>query len=160
MATLWHDEKLIEAAGVEMGENKPSAAVLCYPVITGDIEKGAHIGSFENLLFGEKTTSQMREKYSAEKNVSEKVCPCYIWHTSEDKMVPPANSIEFAKALTRHGVDHQLHIYPFGNHGIGAGYGRLHSDGVSTKDDFYNRRWLSESVDFLEYILDKGGENI
>lgn len=159
-ATLWHKDEVVKAAGVAYGENKPNAAVLCYPVITGDEEKGAHLGSFKNLLYGEETTKEQREKFSSEKNVSENTCPCYIWHTSEDHGVPITNSLEMARALKKHGIDHQLHIYPYCNHGIGAAYAKLYTDGVPAKEDFYNRRWLDESIDFLEYILDKGGKNI
>ena len=157
-ATMWHHEEIIRSACLTYGDNKPNAAVLCYPVITGDESKGAHIGSFKNLLYGDDTTAKDREKYSSEKNVSEKTCPCYIWHTSEDHGVPITNSYEMARALKKFGIDHQVHIYPYLNHGTGASYGKLHTDGVPCKYDFYNRKWLDESIDFIEYILDKGGD--
>ena len=45
--------------------------------------------------------------------------PCFLWHTTEDKGVPPENSAVFYLALVAHKIPAELHIYEKGRHGVG-----------------------------------------
>jgi acetyl esterase/lipase len=45
--------------------------------------------------------------------------PTFLVHTTEDKGVPPENSVMFYMALTRHKVPAEMHIYEKGRHGLG-----------------------------------------
>lgn len=93
-----------------------NGAILGYPVCSSD-EKIAHIGSFRNLL-GEENYLSFGE-FSLEKRVTEKTCPFFIWHTAADDCVPVENSLVLANALISKKVPCELHIYPFGSHGLG-----------------------------------------
>jgi|GEM_PF-89806 len=57
--------------------------------------------------------------YSAECNVTADTPPAFIWHTADDPVVPVACALDLAKALTAHGVPHEMHIFPHGEHGLG-----------------------------------------
>ena len=50
--------------------------------------------------------------------VTDKTPPAFIWHTTEDDVVPVSNSILYANALARHGIPFDLHIYAHGRHGL------------------------------------------
>ncbi len=95
---------------------KPNFSVLCYPVISAD-ESFAHKGSFVNLL-GEYPTCSDVEKYSCDKLVTSDTPPTFIWHTTEDQVVPVKNSLVYATALANNKVPFSMHIYPYGVHGL------------------------------------------
>ncbi|MGH9721200.1 MAG: alpha/beta hydrolase [Bryobacteraceae bacterium] len=61
----------------------------------------------------------MVEQLSNEKQVTAQTPPTFLFHTNEDKGVPPENSVLFYLALRRAGVSAEMHIYERGAHGVG-----------------------------------------
>lgn len=112
---FWNRTFLTSALGAEAEELKPAGIMLSYPVITTD-RSYIHRGSFENLLGN--GVSMPAEEVSVEKQVTETMPPCFIWHTLEDRTVPVENSICMAMALRKEGVPFALHIFPEGEHGL------------------------------------------
>ena len=96
---------------------RPDFGILCYPVISFD-QPFTHKGSLKNLL-GENPTPEQITSMSSEKRVTDQTPPCFLWHTAEDKGVPPQNSLVFFAALKEHNVPAELHIYERGKHGLG-----------------------------------------
>lgn len=101
---------------VERESSRPDLGILCYPVIT--MGKFAHEGSKLNLL-GPHPSAKLVKQLSSELQVTSNTPPCFIWLTSEDKTVPPENSLMFAEALQKDHVPYDLHIYEKGRHGLG-----------------------------------------
>ena len=97
---------------------RPDAMILCYPVITCR-DKLAHFGSFENLL-GTKDRTQF-PACSWEEHVTDSTPPTFLWHTAEDSAVPVENSLLFSLALQKHKIPFELHVFPYGHHGLGLG---------------------------------------
>jgi acetyl esterase/lipase len=93
-----------------------NASILCYPVITANSQDG-HQGSFLNLLGHEPTENEI-DYFSCDRNVKPTTPPAFIWHTAEDACVPVANSLLYAAACSKHQVPFELHIYPYGPHGL------------------------------------------
>src|SRR5258708_28394295 len=54
-----------------------------------------------------------------DKQVTKDTPPTFLVHTSEDKGVPPENSVMFYQALRKNGVPAEMHIYEKGRHGLG-----------------------------------------
>lgn len=102
---------------VERESCRPDLAILCYPVISMR-EAYAHGGSRQNLL-GPSPTPELANSLSNETQVTRQTPPTFLFHTSEDKPVPPENSVAFYLALRRAGVPAELHIYESGPHGVG-----------------------------------------
>jgi acetyl esterase/lipase len=96
---------------------KPKFQILFYPVITMD-KTYTHIGSHDNLL-GKDTTKKIEDLYSNEKQITKDTPPAFIALAADDKVVPPANSINYFQALIQNNVFATLHIYPTGDHGWG-----------------------------------------
>lgn len=96
---------------------RPDFAVLCYSVIAFD-EPFTHRGSQRNLL-GENPKPELVKMVSNEKQVSKQTPPTFLWHTTEDRAVPPQNSVHFYLACVKQGVPAELHIYEKGRHGLG-----------------------------------------
>ncbi|MDR1273023.1 MAG: alpha/beta hydrolase [Odoribacteraceae bacterium] len=97
--------------------SRPDFGVLFYPVITLDARL-THRGSVRNLL-GENATDQWLDYYSNEKHVSPDTPPTLLFHSGDDKSVPPENSLLFHAALRACSVPAALHVFPSGGHGWG-----------------------------------------
>jgi acetyl esterase/lipase len=102
---------------IERASCRPDFGVLCYPVIAFD-QPFTHKGSQNNLL-GKDASPELIASMSSEKQVTDQTPPCFLWHTNEDKGVPPENSVAFYSALIAHKVPAELHIYEKGKHGVG-----------------------------------------
>jgi acetyl esterase/lipase len=117
-ATHFDDGDAASSDPIDRVSCRPDFAVLCYPVISFTDESVTHRGSRENLL-GKNPANELVELLSNEKQVTAKTPPVFLWHTSEDKGVPPGNSVLFYLACIKSGVPSELHIYEKGPHGIG-----------------------------------------
>ncbi len=104
---------------IERASCRPDFGVLCYPVIALG-QPFTHQGSQNNLL-GKEAAAELVASMSSEKRVTDQTPPCFLWHTTEDKAVPPENSVVFYSALIAHKVPAELHIYEKGRHGVGLG---------------------------------------
>jgi acetyl esterase/lipase len=102
---------------IERASCRPDFAILSYPVITMD-PAHTHMGSRKNLL-GQNPDPELEALYSNEKQVRPDTPPTFLFHTSEDKAVPPENSILFYQALRKARIPCELHIYEKGAHGVG-----------------------------------------
>lgn len=95
----------------------PDAQILCYPVILPYGNEFAHEGSYKKLL-GEDNLS-FAPKIDPVANVCEATPQAFIWHTAEDASVNVINSYEYARALRLNNVPVEMHIFPYGKHGLG-----------------------------------------
>lgn len=115
LCVSYTEEWLQAAVNSDCKNLRPNACILSYPVITSG--EYAHIGSFERLL-GSTKKAALLAQLSLETQVSSSVPPTFLWHTFSDSSVPVENSLLYATALRRFGVLTELHIYPFGGHGL------------------------------------------
>lgn len=95
---------------------RPNGAILCYPVISG-LDAHGHTASHQQLL-GEQF-EELRAALSLQDRVDEQTVPCFIWHTAADAVVPVVHSLVLAEALAKHHIPYELHIFPYGYHGLG-----------------------------------------
>jgi acetyl esterase/lipase len=102
---------------VMRASSRPDFGILCYPVIAFE-QPFTHRGSQRNLL-GENAAPALVASLSNEKQVTDQTPPCFLWHTYEDKGVPPENSVVFYQALLAHKIPAELHVYEKGRHGLG-----------------------------------------
>lgn len=130
-------------------ESKPvQASVLCYPVISAD-PAVAHMGSFECLLGHLPLTPGETERFSCDRLVRDTTPPAFLWHTSEDNCVPVQNSLRYATALADHHVPFELHIFPYGYHGMSL-CTRETLDGEITPGMQHAQCWVEESCRWLK----------
>ena len=111
---------------------KPNFQILLYPVVTM-IEGITHSGSRNNLIENAAAGSEKEVMFCNEKQVNSQTPAAFIALSSDDKVVPPANSINYYTALLQNNIPASLHIYPIGGHGWGF------------NDSFpYKRQWTEE----------------
>ena len=120
-------------------ETRPDFQILFYPVVTMN-PAYTHMGSHDNLL-GKSPSAEQEKKFSNEQQVTAQTPPAFIMHSSDDTVVPVANSVNYYMALVRNGVPASLHTYPIGGHGWGF------------NDSFaYKRQWTGELEKWLREL--------
>lgn len=100
----------------EWGTAKPTALILCYPVIS--MGEYTHKGS-RDMLLGKNATEEMIEKLSVEKNITSSYPPTYVWYGTADDVVYPHNSTMLADALSLTGVTNKIDEFENIGHGVG-----------------------------------------
>jgi len=143
-----YDKPWLETEGIIIGENKPNAMILAYPVIT--MKEFTHKGSRDNLL-GQSADEVLINEMSLETQVSEKTPPAFIWHTAEDKAVPVENSLMFASALHKYKIPFELHIYPYGSHGLSLA--NKETDSGNLGEYPHVSGWIKLCVEWLDGVF-------
>ncbi len=123
----------LASVAATMSKNRPNAALLGYAVLTDDI-RGCSV-----------TAPSTYDK------VDKHTCPCFIFATRNDEVVPIANSIKFMEALDKAGIAFESYIYAYGPHGFSTC-----KSAVQVPDSpFCNRvpNWVDDSIEWLKDIF-------
>lgn len=110
---------------------KPAFQLLFYPVITMNPEF-THRGSHDNLL-GKDASGELEVEFSSELKVTPQTPKALILLSSDDRAVPPLNSLRYYEALQKAGVAASMMIYPTGGHGWGYRDSFRYHDNVLTE---------------------------
>jgi acetyl esterase/lipase len=102
---------------VDAEDYLPNAQILCYPVICNPENGFAHRGSYHNLLESRETEDERKVDPSI--LADEKTPTAFIWHTAGDAGVNVINSYRYAEKLRTLNVPVEMHIFPYGPHGLG-----------------------------------------
>ena len=94
----------------------PNAQILCYPVTNFE----SHNGSYNHLL-GNEHSEEERLAVTPNLLVDGNTPPAFIWHTFEDASVAIASTYDYVTRLKEHEIPTELHVYPYGRHGLGLG---------------------------------------
>ena len=129
----------LAAAAATMAVNRPNAAILGYAVTSSDV-KGCNVTAPD-------TVSQ----------VDKDTCPCFLFATRDDDVVPVMNSIRFMEALTKMGTSFESHIYSHGPHGFSTGDTSIQRRDVPMSDRISD--WVPDSIGWLKEVLGDFGEN-
>ena len=140
-----------QKAGVPLNA-KPTAIGLGYPVISSLY---GHVGSYDNLLVG--YTQEAREELLKTLNLDQAVTkdtpPAYIFTTASDEIVPSINSLRYATALAKAGVEYELHVYPRGPHGAATAKLEINSYYPELEN---MRNWIADCSRFFRmYTVEK-----
>jgi acetyl esterase/lipase len=119
--THFDDGKADADDPIERVSCRPDFLILAYPVITLK-EPYTHKGSRDNLL-GPNPPEELLNGLCNDEQVTAKTPPTFLFHTGDDTVVPPENSVLFYLALRKHKVPAELHVYEKGRHGVGLATG-------------------------------------
>lgn len=113
-------------------ELKPRGLVLAYPLLNGspagymaglaeesrDIK--AQLPYMNAAVTGkENPTEADLEPLDIIRNINDDVPPVFIWHTYQDQITDPRNSILLAAKLLKENIPCEFHLFPEGHHGMG-----------------------------------------
>jgi len=127
LGALWND-RIFTPLNAGSGQIRPRGMILSCPVITSG--EFAHRDSFTALLSGR--YEEPRDAVSLEKRFTPDMITAFIWHTFEDTDVPVENSLLLASALRAGRVPFELHVYPFGQHGLSLSSSQVYGPGSET----------------------------
>lgn len=142
--TLFNEPRFLEKFP-NLGDIRPDAMILCYPVITAD--EFAHEGSIERVS-GDPSHGEDYKWFDLSQRVDAQTPPAFLWHTASDGAVPVENSLSFARALSKYKIPYEMHILPEGPHGTSVCTRQVGSENP------YNARWMGWSIQWLYKMFD------
>ncbi len=145
LGILWNDAGRFPK-GTDLRLHRPDAMILCYPVISAGVY--AHRGSFRRLAGPDEEAQQ---HYSLEKFVTAEAVPAFLWHTAEDELVPFQNSLLLAGALAKFNIPVELHVFPYGVHGLSLATKEVEELEKGRIEDPHVARWMELCVKWMEY---------
>ncbi len=124
----------LAGAAATMAKRRPAAAVLGYAVLREETarELGCDIPAIPEHVDGD-------------------TCPCFLFATRSDSVVPIQNTLDMLNALNRFQTSFECHIYPYGPHGFSTG-----DPSIQSMDTIFPRRaedWTADSVAFLRDLF-------
>ena len=122
----------LAACAATMSRNRPNAAILGYPVIDGDCAR-------DYLATAPDVPSA----------VDAHTCPCFVFATRTDNLVPVRNALHLVDALCAHDIAFESHIYANGPHGLTTGD---LSVSYAQRSDRYPH-WVEDSIAWLRDVL-------
>ena len=122
----------LAACAATMSRHRPAAAILGYPVIDGDCARD-YLPSAPDVPSA----------------VTPETCPCFIFATRTDNLVPVHNAVHLIDALCANDIAFESHIYANGPHGLSTG------DASINGQDFSARycAWVEDSIAWLSDVL-------
>ena len=144
-ATLWDKPVAAGLVGDRPRLSRPDKVILSYAVLKG--EKPTNEITIRNLLGSRESDPEERKRFDPVGNVDAQTPPAYLWSTSEDEAVPVRATLEFSLALAEKCIPFELHVWPYGHHGLCLGdqvteahpYGEEHPSSA----------WVADAVRFL-----------
>ena len=128
----------LAGAAAAMSVNRPNAAILGYPVLRK--ETAQELG---------------QTKPGIPEHVDEKTCPCFLFATRTDSVVPIQNTLDMMEALNRSQTSFECHIYAYGPHGFSTG-----DPSIQGMETIFPRRagnWVSDSIAWLRDLFGEFG---
>lgn len=129
----------LAACAATMAKNKPNAAVLGYAV-TDEVTAKACLPSAP----------------SAVEAVGPDTCPCFLFATRTDNLVPIRNTLNFTRALDKMGGMFEVHIYSHGPHGFSTADSGVLAPGTQIASRA--GQWMADSISWLRDTLGDFGE--
>lgn len=109
------------ADSVDRASSRPDFAILAYAPAPFTPSQARHGSSWEPQE--KRSYPQMMEELTSGIHVTAETPPTFFFATSDDKVVPPENSVVFYLALHHAHVPAEIHIFQSGGHGDGLALG-------------------------------------
>lgn len=119
-----------------IAKNKPNAAILGYAALDGETITSFHPTAPDVVSL-----------------VDDNTCPCFVFASRTDNMVPIRNSVRFIHALTEHDISFESHIYAYGPHGFSICTSSVLSPGMEMCSRI--PQWVNDCMAWLEDIFGK-----
>lgn len=108
---------------VERASSRPDFLVLVYPWLEGTKVRPDGSSSYCDFakLVGSACAPGDFARFAPLAHVDERTPPTFLFHTTNDELVPVMGSVRFYQALVEHGVPAEFHAFAEGRHGAGLG---------------------------------------
>jgi acetyl esterase/lipase len=121
--TMFDGGKPDAADPIDGVNSRPDFVVLGYPWLNAMEKNETGVLSYCSALKIPSAQCTNFEQYSPDQHVSAQTPPSFIYHTTDDELVPVEASMKYYRALRRAGVPVEMHLFGHGRHGSGLGLG-------------------------------------
>lgn len=83
--------------------------------------------------------------------VDDETCPCFLFASRTDNVVPVQNTLAMVQALTAHDISYECHIYAYGPHGFSTGVSAVMQPGSVMCSRVPN--WVADSIAWLKDVF-------
>lgn len=122
-ATMFDGGKPGAPDPIDRVSSRPDFVVLGYPWLNAMEKDETGVLSYCSALKIAADQCTNFEQYSPDQLVSAQTPPTFIYHTTDDELVPVEASIKYYRALRAAGVPVEIHLFGHGRHGSGLGLG-------------------------------------
>ena len=122
----------LAACAAVLSRHRPAAAILGYPVIDGDCVR-----------------DYLPSAPDVPSRVDAHTCPCFVFATRTDNLVPVQNALHMVSALCANDVAFESHIYANGPHGLSTGDAGINDQAFSAR---YSA-WVEDSLSWLSDVM-------
>ena len=144
-----YDKEIAAFEEMKKGENRPAGMIISYGACT--LGEFSHELSRKFVFGKDKLSDEEIALYSPDKNVTENTVPAFIWHTATDETVDVRNSLVMADALMEKGIPTELHIYPFGWHGLSVCQDGQDPEGKNPSD-LHVSSWVRDCAQWMKLV--------
>ena len=139
--------------------------VLCYPMLNGDNHSDFMQSDDPNIqklredvdvaLYGHNDPTQGEiDELDLINYISKDCCPVFLWHTTDDKVVPSICSTELIHKLQSYSIPCEYHLFHKGVHGLST-MNKSYSH-LGEKDNLHLKSWITLVEYWLEEIREEG----
>lgn len=129
----------LAAAAATLSKIRPNAALLGYALVGEDI-KICNPSAPDTIAA-----------------IDQNTCPCFLFATRTDGVVPVINSIDFMAALSKYDIAFESHIYAYGPHGFSTADSSIHHPDTPICKRVPN--WVNDSIAWLKEVFGDFGAN-
>lgn len=122
-ATMFDGGKPDAPDSIDRLSSRPDFVVLGYPWLNAMEKNETGVLSYCSALKIPADQCTNFEQYSPDQHVSAQTPPTFIYHTTDDDLVPVEASMKYYRALRAAGVPVEMHLFGHGRHGSGLGLG-------------------------------------
>lgn len=140
-----------EVREVFPNSKRVNASILSYGVLCAKPEY-THGDTVKNFV-GHVPTQENEKGCDCSMTVTKNTPPTFLWHTASDELVPVECSLIYAKALTEHKVPYEMHIYPYGPHGLATADDTTYL--TVNEDMAHAHRWIADVKIWLKMMRAK-----
>lgn len=142
----WNDAEIFNDASLQT-KIRPDGMILSYPAVDTAVIDDETLSA---ILVGDDKSKC--EYFSAVEYVGNGTPPAFLWHTAEDEMVPASGSIRFAQRMIENNIPVELHLFPFGVHGLSIATPEVDDFPKGRHADPHVATWMQESIQWLNQM--------
>lgn len=126
LAENWDDPDVLARAGIAAEDAalvRPDGVIMGYPMLNAspkleNRQPIPHEELFIQALFGTKEPDpEMMDRVDLVRHVRPDMPRVFVWHTAEDRVVSPRDTVALVDRMLELGVPCELHLYQCGPHG-------------------------------------------
>ncbi len=145
----WNDAEVFTDTALH-SKIRPDGMILAYPAVDTKLIDSK---DFKRLLAGD--DMEKYRYFSAVEYINGKTPPAFLWHTVEDEMVPVLGSLKFTQRLIESRVPVELHLFPYGIHGLSIATPEVDDPQKDRLSDIHVATWMNESIEWLSGMSEK-----